>query len=397
MMVLKFEFLERKYTLFYDYTKAFELFSNLAKKYDNVEAMKKIAQMYYLGIGIEKDEEKSFQIYNQIAKKYKDIEAMREIADMYRNGYVVQEDKNKALSIYKELAEVYNDEEAKYFLAEEYFDQGEYDKSLDLLNELEKNFNNEDSKLILAKMYYNGRFDIYRYISSFENSNKYEINYEKAFNLFNELAEKFDNEDAKYYLAEMYYYGFYVKKDYERAFELFQEVAILDNLEWLEEDARCYIGKMYYNGEYVVEDYKKAFQIFSTLVEKYNNNDATFYLGEMYYYGFYVREDRKKAFELFSKIADHDNDAKAYINDMYEDKIHIKNDSITFEFWEEVMKQIFEIYDQLKELGYEDRVEQQNMTMDIIQAIEDNQNIVVEARCWNWQIICVFVTINALL
>ena len=94
--------------------------------------------------------------------------------------------------------------------------------------------------------------------------------------------------------------------------------------------------------------------------------------------------NHKKAFELFSKIADYDNDAKAYINDMYEDKVHIKKNSITFDFWEEVMKKTFEIYDQLKELGYEDRVEQQDMTMDIIQAIEDNQNIVIEARCWNW-------------
>ena len=57
---------------------------------------------------------------------------------------------------------------------------------------------------------------------------------------------------------------------------------------------------------------------------------------------------------------------------------------ITDSEYDEVMKKTFEIYDQLKELGYEDRVEQQDMTMDIIQAIEDNQNIVIEARCWNW-------------
>lgn len=123
---------------------------------------------------------------------------------------------------------------------------------------------------------------------------------------------------------------------------------------------------MFYNGEYVVENYKKAFLIFNTLVEKHNHSDATFYLGEMYYYGFYVRENRKKALELFSKIADYDNDAKSYINDMYEDKVHIKKNSITFDFWEEIMKETFEIYDKLKELGYEDRIEQQDMTMDII-------------------------------
>ena len=61
------------------------------------------------------------------------------------------------------------------------------------------------------------------------------------------------------------------------------------------------------------------------------------------------------------------------------------------------MKETFEMYDKLKELGYEDRVEQQNMTMDIIQAIEDNQNIVTEARCWYWKILCIFNTINTIL
>ena len=303
---------------------------------------------------------------------------------MYDNGYGVKKDKNKALSIYKELSEIYNNEDAKHSLAVYYYDKGEYNKSLELLNELAFDYNNEDSKLILALLLYKGRFEIYPDIPSFKNFNIYQTNYEKAFKLFSELVEDFDNADAKFYLAEMYYYGTYVKKDYERAFELFQDVAILNDYNFLEEDARCYVGKMFYNGEYVVEDYKKAFQIFNTLVEKHNHSDATFYLGEMYYYGFYVREDRKKAFELFSKIADYDNDAKSYINDMYEDKVHIKKNSITFDFWEEVMKKTFEIYDYLKELGYEDREEQQNMTMDIIQAIEDNQNIVIEARCWNW-------------
>lgn len=96
------------------------------------------------------------------------------------------------------------------------------------------------------------------------------------------------------------------------------------------------------------------------------------------------KEDCKKAFELFSKTADYDKDAKEYINDMYEDKVHIKKNSIAFGFWEEVMEKIFEIYDQLIKLGYEDRVGQQDMTMDIIQAIEDNQNIIIEARSWNW-------------
>lgn len=68
-----------------------------------------------------------------------------------------------------------------------------------------------------------------------------------------------------------------------------------------------------------------------------------------------------------------------------------------FDFWEEVIREVFDIYDYLKNCGFEDREDQQNMTFDIIQAIEDNQNIVIEARSWNRKILCIFNTINVVL
>lgn len=68
-----------------------------------------------------------------------------------------------------------------------------------------------------------------------------------------------------------------------------------------------------------------------------------------------------------------------------------------FDFWEEVIREVFDIYDYLKNYGFEDREDQQNMTFDIIQAIEDHQNIVIEARSWNRKILCIFNTINVVL
>ena len=50
-----------------------------------------------------------------------------------------------------------------------------------------------------------------------------------------------------------------------------------------------------------------------------------------------------------------------------------------FEFWEYITEETFKTYDYLKELGFEDREEQQNMSLDIIQSIQENKNIVVEA------------------
>lgn len=71
--------------------------------------------------------------------------------------------------------------------------------------------------------------------------------------------------------------------------------------------------------------------------------------------------------------------------------------NMEFDFWEEVIREVFDIYDYLKNYGFEDREDQQNMTFDIIQAIEDHQNIVIEARSWNRKILCIFNTINVVL
>lgn len=102
------------------------------------------------------------------------------------------------------------------------------------------------------------------------------------------------------------------------------------------------------------------------------------------------------AWGIFNEFDEYDN-AKSYINDMYKYSGYREKNSMNFNFWEEVMDKIFEIYDSLRYLGYEDREDQQNMTMDIIQAIEENQNIVIEARSWNWEILCIFNTINVIL
>lgn len=47
--------------------------------------------------------------------------------------------------------------------------------------------------------------------------------------------------------------------------------------------------------------------------------------------------------------------------------------------WEEIMKETLAFFEKMKELGYEDRIGQQDMSYDIIESIRDNQNIIVEA------------------
>lgn len=47
--------------------------------------------------------------------------------------------------------------------------------------------------------------------------------------------------------------------------------------------------------------------------------------------------------------------------------------------WEDVMKETLVFFKQMTELGYEDRIGQQDMSYDIIESIRDNQDIIVEA------------------
>lgn len=47
--------------------------------------------------------------------------------------------------------------------------------------------------------------------------------------------------------------------------------------------------------------------------------------------------------------------------------------------WEDIMKETLDFFEKMKELGYEDRIGQQDMSYDIIESIIDDQNIIVEA------------------
>lgn len=47
--------------------------------------------------------------------------------------------------------------------------------------------------------------------------------------------------------------------------------------------------------------------------------------------------------------------------------------------WEDVMKETLNFFERMTELGYEDRIGQQDMSYDIIESIRDNQDIIVEA------------------
>lgn len=140
-----------------------------------------------------------------------------------------------------------------------------------------------------------------------------EQNYKKAFEIFNELIEKYNFWHAKTYIGAMYYWGDYVEQNYKKAYEIFSElVEKYDDVE-----SRLYLADMYRIGQYVEKNYEKAFKMYKEIVEKENIAEARFYIAIMYYYGQYVEKDEEKAFEIFSELVEKYNYelAKTFTNE----------------------------------------------------------------------------------
>lgn len=116
----------------------------------------------------------------------------------------------------------------------------------------------------------------------------------------NVAENKSDREDPceLYQLAEKYYYGLSVKKNCQKAFELYQKAAELGNA-----DAQYKIGWMYSTGTQTKQDYKNAFKWFSKSAEQ-GCAIAQYNLGKMYWYGYGVEKNEKKSFEWVQKAAD---------------------------------------------------------------------------------------------
>lgn len=188
--------------------------------------------------------------------------------------------------------ETSNDEINKKFdLAIRYYRgidvEQDYKKAYELFSELAEKYDVQYAKSYIGAMYFWGEY--------------VERDDEKAYNIFSELAEKYDNVDAKLYLADMYRLGNYVKQDYEKAFKIYEKV--LENYDF--DSVKFYMATMYYYGQYVEQNYEKAYNIFSELVKKSNDNvDAYYFIGKMYYYGQYVEQDENKANEIFNELAE---------------------------------------------------------------------------------------------
>lgn len=219
-----------------NYIKAYEWFSKAAEK-NSPEAQCELANMHYLGLGMEKDYKQAYQ-WAMKSASLGYANAQNVIGVMYEKGFYVDKDENTAISWYKKAAEQGN-EVAQYNLGWLYSHGSEelrnYAEAFKWLSKsANKGYSNAQKELgILYKYGRGGNYDP-----------------DKARYWFSKSAEQGDIT-AVVNLAEMYLA--WPKPDYEKAFEYASKAANGGN-----PHGEYLLGYCYYHGKGVPVDKVKA-------------------------------------------------------------------------------------------------------------------------------------------
>ena len=329
------------------YVKALKEYQNRAKKGD-AESLYYLAGMYYWGSGTTQDRIHAFDLYKMAAEKG-DADAKYKLGEMYKYGYGVDQDFSKSEYWYVAAAE-------------------------DFQKEAENG--NLKRQCELADMYM---------VS--DNDNGLEQDVYKAFELYNDAAEK-GYVHALYELGWMYEYGsgFGFTEDKQKAYAYYRHAAEQDDVDaqltlcwriWFDitsgdkvkcdceemlkwalkgaehnnDSCQLLLGCMYHSGIAVEQDVDAARKWFFKAATR-GNADAQYDLGEMYYYGDGVAQDRAESARWYKKAADnYDFRAMANLGDMYEYGDGVEFDIREAFFWyDRASVEIFDLEKKLIEL-----------------------------------------------
>lgn len=111
---------------------------------------------------------------------------------------------------------------------------------------------------------------------------------------FLKWASSLNNDTAKCYLAEAYYWGIGVSHDPAKAEEILKTIEIKEGI--------ILKGIMIYDGLIFSKDYQKAAEIFKSVnPESFYYNLSCYYLSKCYRYGRGVKKDINKSIEFIEK------------------------------------------------------------------------------------------------
>ncbi len=190
-----------------------------------------VGDWYWYGIHVKQDYDKAAQLFQSSAEQG-NLEAQDNIAYCYYLGNGVPENDNRAIWWYQKAADVgYG--RATYHLISVMRALARYDN---------------EKKLTLAKWYYDGIY--------------VKMDLEKAADMFEDLAYD-DDEEAQYYLAECYLYGYGVAEDNEEAMRWYIESAsqgyepaidYLDSIGFYDDDDEEDDDDYYYDNDFDIGD-----------------------------------------------------------------------------------------------------------------------------------------------
>ncbi len=125
------------------------------------------------------------------------------------------------------------------------------------------------------------------------------VKYDSRKREFDKVVQQANDGDksAQSDLAQRYYYGDGVAKDYQEALKWFKLAAET----YL--DAKCYVGYIYYHGEGVAQDYQEAIHWFKKAADN-GSARANWSLGAMYSAGQGVSPDEIEAVKFFRLSAE---------------------------------------------------------------------------------------------
>ena len=269
-----------------------------------------IQEKCILGLYVEEDIEKGIN-YLEEAASVKDIYAVKLLAGYYfGNSDLIERDISKTIFYKKILAELNPNDAAN--LAEIgicYGMQQDYKNSYEYTNRAYKlDNNNKDANYNLGFLYENG-FHVDK------NLNKAIVYYEKALEQKYNLAAYalgfiYSNKDYQYhdvnkaldyftkalngginaaiaYICDIYIWD---KKEYKKVFE------IATSEKYDPEYVAEALGDLYYNGYYVPVDYDKAYSCY-TILENISSS-IQYKIGRCYFFGHGVEMDKAKGHEL---------------------------------------------------------------------------------------------------
>lgn len=143
----------------------------------------------------------------------------------------------------------------------------------------------------------------------YENGDGIEKNLEKAYKIYSELANNYNDFESKLNIACMYYFGNdYIKQNFNMAFEKFNEIKSQD----IDGDILYYLGYMYENGYGTEKNEELAFEYYKKSAEK-GFTFAEYALGQAFLQGIGVKANDAEAIYWLSKAVEKGDYMSQYV------------------------------------------------------------------------------------